>query len=175
MEATAIRVGDLIDGIRRNGRGTNGHRAVGSVEVRLPPPESLRTKNELVHLNRHWVLEAELQVPPAGFMVSLRRALVPRRLRAWLKRTIAWAVLGSLEAYLLEERAFFENLVRLQNDIARRGDETAEETRALAAATEKVAHWLDRLSADAAARDEFYHAQAERRIERLERALRIGA
>ena len=171
MEGAAVNVDELIDEIRRNGWRKNGKRA-GDLGVALAPASSLRASRELEYLNRGWVLEGGLEAPRLGLFATLRRALIPRFVRSWLRGALTRLVLALLEPYLLEERAFLERLVRLQNELARRGDELGDEARALAAATQSLGRWLDGTYAHLVAHDELLHAQAERRLERLERALR---
>jgi hypothetical protein len=174
MEHATIDVRELIDDIRKNGGATDGSASAG-IAVSLPQAASLRASSELGHLNRHWVVDAELVTTNARSAVRLRRMLVPRFIRTWIRKWVAELVSAALERYLLEERVFFENLVRLQNDLARRGDELAGETRLLASITGRIAERLGELSDEAVARDEFFHARAERRLERVEQTLRVRA
>jgi hypothetical protein len=174
MERPTIDVRELIDDIRKTGSVTTGAAASG-IAVSLPDAASLRASPELGYLNRHWFVDAELVPADVAFAVRLRRALVPRFVRKWIRTWVAEIVCASLERYLLEERVFLENLVRLQNDLARRGDELAEETRLLASITGRVAERIGEISDQSVARDEYFHVRAERRLERLERALRVRA
>jgi hypothetical protein len=174
MDDAALSIDELIDEIRRNGWRKNGKRA-SELGVALAPAPSLRASRELEYLNRGWVLEGGIESRRLGVFTVLRRTLVPRFVRSWIRGMLTRVVVSVLEPYLLEERAFLERLVRLQNELARRGDELADETRALAAATDGLGRWLDGTYAHLVAHDELLHAQAERRLERLERLLRAGS
>lgn len=121
----------------------------------LPPSDHVQHRAELAHLNRNWMWEVRPEFPGHGAIsAGVGKA----------KARIARFVLQQLFAkYLQTERDFTMNLVRFQNDVAKKIDQLSDEIRLLAKA-------LNRLSE----RDEILHCALEARIKRMEERAGIG-
>jgi hypothetical protein len=111
---------------------------------------------ELSYINRHYSLPFSYQAP-GGLLTRMKRIL---------RRLAGRAVFGVLHGYLLEERDFLANLVRLQNELSLRIDRLSTEVGSLAMATSD-AHRLVEQS-------EILHRLLERRIESLEQQIGKG-
>jgi hypothetical protein len=122
----------------------------------LPPSDHLLHRPELAHLNRHWSWSVSYAPPRTG---GLAASLFGR-----LKVRLARFVWNVLEHYLRDERDFAENLVRFQNDLARRCDQLSDEIRSVARAQREIATGFSR-SAD------LRHHLLEARLSQLEAEL----
>ena len=101
----------------------------------LPLPERFQHLPELRNLNDSWMIEA----PP----LDVRSGRV-RKIYSAIRRALRRAVLSVLSRELLEEQQWLVDLVRLQNEIAIRGDHLEELQFQMAAAltglTERLRH-----------------------------------
>ena len=122
----------------------------------LPPSDHIQHRAELAHLNRYWCWEFGYEPPQtrglAGFLFG--------RLKTRLARFV-WNV---LERHLGAERDYIENLVRFQNELAKRCDQLSDEIRMVAEAEREVAAGLAR-------RADLDHHLLEARLAQLEAIL----
>ncbi len=122
--------------------------------VVCPTTEPLRTAEALAHLNRSWVLDTRPSLSATGRFARSRNVL---------KRIVSRLVIGTLERYFLEERAFLENLVRLENRLVERTDDNAGQMRSIARAVDDIARcveWVDE-------RGEILHRLLDDKLQRL--------
>jgi hypothetical protein len=126
------------------------------VMTELPPSDHLLHRTELAHLNRHWSWDVGYAPPQTGGLA----ALLFGRLKSRLARFV-WNV---LERHVRAERDFVENLVRFQNELARRCDQLSDEIRMVAEAEREVAAGLAR-------RADLDHHLLEARLAQLEAIL----
>jgi hypothetical protein len=122
----------------------------------LPPSDHLQHRAELAHLNRHWCWESRYEPPRTGGLGGVLFG----RMKARLARFV-WNV---LDRHLRAEREFIENLVRLNNELAKRCDQLSDEIRAVARAERQVAAGLVR-------RADLGHHLLEARLVQLESML----
>jgi hypothetical protein len=138
-------------------------RQTGPILPTLSPTDHVVHSPELAYLNRSWIWADESDA--AG-----RREL-PFSLRRWLKARFARLLMRSLDRYFLEERAFVERLVRLQNDLAKKGDQLSDEIRQIAFAERSAVEWMRDQLDEASRRNHLLHGLLEARVERLEASL----
>lgn len=131
---------------------TEARKVVEDTVPALPGAVSLQHGHILRHLNAKWQFDIS---PFTGNATGLRR-----RLKVRLGRT----VVSLLQGYLEEERDFLAHLVRLQNELAVRTDEAAEEVRQVVQALRASVTMLSE-------RDDRLHALAEARLEQLQAAI----
>ncbi|MGH7858163.1 MAG: hypothetical protein ACREQY_12635, partial [Candidatus Binatia bacterium] len=149
---------DVVRNVRRSAERERA--VVHDTEIPILGPAGRMQENEdLSYLNRFWQLE---RTPPPA---SGGRFL---RLRAWLKGQAFGVVDSVLARYFREERDFLENLVRVQNELARRIDELAHEVRTVGLATHRFAGAFRETFADLRERDEMLRMLLERRLAELE-------
>jgi hypothetical protein len=129
----------------------------------LPPSDYIVHRQELAYLNRSWIWAGEAD---AGRRES------PFRLRRWLKARLTRVIMRSLDRYFLDERAFIERLVRLQNDLARKVDQLSDEIRQVAFAERSAVDWMRDQVDELSRRNHLLHGLLEARVERLEAGLR---
>jgi poly-beta-hydroxyalkanoate depolymerase len=122
----------------------------------LPPSDHIQHRAELAHMNRHWCWEVGYQPPPKGGLAGILFG----RLKARLTRFV-WTV---LDRHLRAERDFIENLVRFNNELAKRCDQLSDEVRMVAKAEREVADGLVR-------RVDLAHSLLEARVAQLEAML----
>ncbi|MEA2627192.1 MAG: hypothetical protein QOD06_3237 [Candidatus Binatota bacterium] len=129
------------------------------VPTSLPPADHIQHRPELAQMNRAWLFDLDGGPAPSGALAPVKRAL-----RALARRV----VLPVMSSYLVREREFLENLVRFENDLARRADELAEETRTVARSVRELGDLvrveLERLRD----RQDRLHRLLEARVEDLE-------
>jgi hypothetical protein len=126
----------------------------------LPPSDHIVHRPDLAYLNRRWVWEKKPDT-------ASRRAS-PFRVRRWLKARLARLVVDSIDAYLVEERAFIERLVRFQNEVAKKSDQLSDEIRQVAGADRSLAAWMQDQIDDLSRRNGLLHGLLEARVEALE-------
>jgi hypothetical protein len=102
----------------------------------LPPSDHIQHRAELAHLNRYWSWEFGYEPPRGGGLAGILFG----RLKARLARFV-WNV---LERHLRAERDFMENLVRFNNELAKRCDQLSDEIRMVTQAERDVAAGLAR-------------------------------
>lgn len=119
----------------------------------LPPSDHIQHRAELAYLNRHWLWETGHEPPPTE---GLGRILLGR-----LKARLARFMWNLLERHLRAEREFIENLVRFNNDLAKRCDQLSDEIRMVTQAEREVASGLVR-------RADLGHHLLEARLAQLE-------
>jgi hypothetical protein len=100
----------------------------------LPPSDHIQHRAELAYLNRHWLWETGHEPPPTE---GLGRILVGR-----LKARLARFMWNLLERHLRAEREFNENLVRFNNEMAKRCDQLSDEIRMVTQAEREIASGL---------------------------------
>jgi hypothetical protein len=122
----------------------------------LPPSDHIQHRAELAHLNRHWLWETGYEPPRTE---GLGRALLGR-----LKARLARFVWNLLERHLRAEREFNENLVRFNNELAKRCDQLSDEIRMVTQAEREIASGLAR-------RADLSHHLLEARLAQLETML----
>ncbi|HSD10671.1 MAG TPA: hypothetical protein VLF14_06790 [Candidatus Binatia bacterium] len=130
------------------------------VMTELPPSDHLVHRPELAHLNRHWSWDVSYTPPRTGGLA----AFLFGRLKIRLARFV-WNV---LERHLRAERDFIHNLVRFNNELAKRCDQLSDEIRMVTAAEREVAAGLAR-------RADLGHHLLEARLAQLEATLQGAA
>jgi len=118
----------------------------------LPDAGSLQHGHILRHLNANWQFDL---APFVGGSTGIRRRV---------KQRVARTVVSFLQEYFQEERDFMAHLVRLQNELAARSDESAAEVRQVVQSLRAVVTMLSE-------RDDRLHALAEARLEQLQAAI----
>ncbi len=126
----------------------------------LPPSDHLQHRAELAHLNRHWYWEFGYEPPRTD---GLAGALFGR-----LKARLARFVWNVLDRHLRAEREFIENLVRFNNELAKRCDQLSDEIRIVTRAEREAAAGLAR-------RADLGHHLLEARLAQLEAMLQGAA
>ena len=119
----------------------------------LPPSDHIQHRAELAHLNRHWCWEFGYE--------PLRREGLAGILFGRLKARLARFVWNLLEQRLRAERDFIHNLVRFNNELAKRCDQLSDEIRMVTQAERDVAAGLVR-------RVDLGHHLLEARLAQLE-------
>jgi len=122
----------------------------------LPPSDHIQHRAELAHLNRHWSWESGCEPPPGGGLAGTLFGRVKARLARFV-----WNV---LERRLRAEQNFIENLVRFNNELAKRCDQLSDEIRMVAQAERDAAAALAR-------RVDLGHHLLEARLAQLETML----
>ena len=121
----------------------------------LPPADHILHREGLAYLNRGYLL-ADLAEPPlpegSGLRAEFRRRVT---------RIAAGVVRFMLERRLVDEREFLIQLVRFENELARKSDALGDEIRAVAAGAREEMRLL-------AERVEMHHRLIEDRLARLE-------
>lgn len=130
----------------------------------LDPVDRMQDDPDLAYLNRHWQLATATPVVAGGPFVRVRR---------WLKAQASGVVESVLARYFQEERDLLANVVRVQNELARRIDALAQEVRVLDGATYRFSAAFREACADLRERDEVLRRLLERRL--AERAPGEGA
>jgi hypothetical protein len=126
----------------------------------LPPSDHIQHRAELAHLNRHWSWEFGYEPPR---MRGLAGSLFGR-----MKARLARFVWNLLERHLQAERNFVENLVRFNNELAKRCDQLSDEIRMVSQAEREAAAGLAR-------RADLGHHLLEARLAQLEALLQGAA
>jgi hypothetical protein len=150
---------ELVERLWKDLRGTQPPN-VEPAFATLPPSDHIVHRPDLAYLNRHWVWDKK---PDAA-----SRRGSPFRVRRWLKARLARLVMDSMDAYLVEERAFIERLVRFQNEAAKKSDQLSDEVRQVAAADRALAAWMQERIDDLSRHNGLLHGLLEARVERLE-------
>lgn len=104
---------------------------------------------ELKYVNERWVLQTPMGPTRGGALGRVLR---------WFKAIVTRLVLSSINGYLLDEREFLSNLVRLENEVVKRCEYLTDEIRILAQMMEAESHRLSE-------RAELLHRLLEERIE----------
>jgi hypothetical protein len=122
----------------------------------LPPSDHIVHRTELAHMNRHWCWEFAYEPSRKEGLAGI--------LFGGLKARLARFVWNVLDRHLRAERDFIENLVRFNNDLAKRCDQLSDEIRRVTKAEREVAAALVR-------RADLGHSLLEARLTQLETML----
>lgn len=117
----------------------------------LRQSEALQHGHLLRHVNAKWELDTSPRVEGRGFR---------RRVKGRMARTVASVLSGYFEG----ERDFLAHVVRLQNEVALRSDQSAEDIR-------QAVQSLRRTTTMLTDRDDRLHALVEARLDALEKAV----
>ena len=154
MERTVVDTRDLVERLWRDAKAAENDAPPRGVPE-LPPADHILHREALAYLNRGYLVADLPEVPlpeGSGLRVQFRRRVT---------RIAAGVVRFMLERHLVDYREFLVQLVRFENELAKKSDVLGDEIRAVAAGAREEMRLL-------AERVEMHHRLVEDRLARLE-------